>query len=357
MSATVPDPAGRKAPCRKAPCRKAPRRKAFSPVTRRQALASGSAALLAAADHAVALPAPGGVPGPVPLAVPGFEGPGSLRTLGPIGPVGELPARRVDVWLPPDAGQGGQRHPLVVMQDGQNLFEPRHAMGGETWQMPQAALRHAGRTGCAPVIVGVWNSPSRRRDYLPVAMERELDPDIRQRIAAANGGPPLSELYLAFLTGWLIPWARTALPVSSRRRDTVVIGASMGGLIALAALCRDPRLVGGAGCLSIHWPLLTDAAAYERGELETGRVLAALDRFMDRTMLRPGAGHRLFIDRGTEGRDSLYPPYQAAMDARLAGLGWRERTGLRSRVIDGSGHNEAAWRGRIDAALSWLLPA
>lgn len=311
-------------------------------------LLAGCSAIPAERDVSAAWPTPGEL---VPAA--DFQGPGSLSTVMQWNPR-TAAARRIDVWLPPQDGAAATAgHPLLIMHDGQNLFEPRHAMGGETWQMAQAAMRlPAARR---PVILGVWNTPARRREYLPTAMERQLPEDLRERIGTANGGPPLSDGYLAFLAEALIPWARAALPVSRQRADTLVMGSSMGGLISLAALCRYPQLFGGAGCLSIHWPLLTDAAAYERGDLQTDRVLAALDRFMSETMLRPGGGHRLFLDRGTEGRDALYPPYQAAMDQRLAGLGWTEQTGLRSLVIDGSGHNEASWRTRVDAALSWLL--
>lgn len=296
---------------------------------------------------------PDRVPPPPLVPVTDHGGPGSLWRIADWGPPRALP-RRVDVWLPPGAALGARGSlPLLVMHDGQNLFEARHGMGGETWQMAQAAMRLP--PARRPAILGVWNTPARRREYLPTAMERELPQDLRDRIAGANGGPPLSDGYLAFVAGELVPWARTALPVSHQRADTLVVGASMGGLISLAALCRDPQLWGGAGCLSIHWPLLTDAAAYERGDLQTDRVLAALDRFMAGTMLRPGNGHRLFLDRGSEGLDALYPPYQAAMDQRLAGLGWTGQTGLRSLVIAGSGHNEASWRARVDAALAWLL--
>lgn len=295
---------------------------------------------------------------PVALPVAGWSGPGSLLSVRAF-PSRHAAPRRVDIWLPPGAGlraDGAQgRHSLLVMQDGQNLLEARTAFGGQAWDMHDAALRAAVSPDQAPVIVGVWNTPARRREYLPTDMERALPRDLRDRIAAANGGPPLSDGYLAFLAEELVPWARATLPVSRRRAETLVMGSSMGGLISLAALCRYPQLFGGAGCLSIHWPLLTDAAAYERGDLQTGRVLAALDRFMADTMLRPGGGHRLFLDRGTEGRDTLYPPYQAAMDRRLAALGWTEQIGLRSLVIEGSGHNEASWRTRVDAALAWLL--
>ena len=317
-------------------------------------LAAGTGWAAGCSARSVARPAEAMTPLPPPLASVGdFEGPGSLWTIESWGASQVLP-RRVDVWLPPGAvPSAAGNHPLLVMQDGQNLFEARHGMGGETWQMAQAAMRLP--PGRRPVIVGLWNTAARRREYLPTAMESQLPQDLRERIAGANGGPPLSDGYLAFLADELVPWARAALPVSRQQADTLVMGASMGGLISLAALCQYPQLFGGAGCLSIHWPLLTDAAAYEQGDLQTERVLAALHGFMETTMVRPGAGHRLFLDRGTEGRDALYPPYQAAMDQHLRALGWSEQTGLRSLVIPGSGHNEASWRTRVDAALAWLL--
>jgi enterochelin esterase-like enzyme len=309
--------------------------------SRRTAAAGTIAGLTAAAVSSLASTSgtagSGGAARAVPLAVSDAGVTGQLSSVRTFRSA-HAAARRVDVWLPPGLERGA-RAPLLVIQDGQNLFEARHGMGGQTWQMDQAALRQP----VAPVIIGVWNTPARRREYLPADMEQLLPLDIRERIASANGGPPLSDGYLAFLADELVPWARATLPVSHRRRDTLV------------ALCRYPDLFGAAGCLSMHWPLLTDAAAYQRGELETPRVLAALDRFAQRSLVRPGR-HRLFLDRGTRNLDSLYPPYSAHMDRAMAALGWREANGLRSLVIEGGDHNEASWRTRVDAALSWLLP-
>jgi hypothetical protein len=40
-------------------------------------------------------------------------------------------ARNVDVWLPPSYGvESAKRHPVVYMQDGQNLFDPKTSFIG-----------------------------------------------------------------------------------------------------------------------------------------------------------------------------------------------------------------------------------
>jgi enterochelin esterase-like enzyme len=327
----------------------------IAPLVLAGTLPGGCASDLASDSAASANRIVGGVvagqPLPVAQPVSDFAGPGHLATIAAFPSALSAP-RSVYVWLPPGLADSRRKAPLLVMHDGQNLFEARHGMGGQTWEMAEAAVRQP----VPPVIIGLWNTPARRREYLPTDMERHLPQDIRDRLAGANGGPPLSDGYLAFLASELVPWARATLPVSHRREDTLVMGSSMGGLISLAAVCRYPQLFGGAGCLSTHWPLLTDSAAYQHGDLETPRVLAALDRFAATSLPRPGR-HRLFFDRGSLNLDSFYPPYSTHMDRVFAGLGWREETGLKSLVIEGGDHNEASWRGRVDAALGWLMAA
>ena len=78
--------------------------------------------------------------------------------------------RRVTVWLPPGYDSSSTRHRVLYMHDGQNLFDPADAYGGQTWGVVPAllALRAAGQV--APtIVVGVWNTPLRSREYGPAA--------------------------------------------------------------------------------------------------------------------------------------------------------------------------------------------
>jgi len=73
--------------------------------------------------------------------------------------------RTIDVWLPPGAVVP---LPVVSMHDGQNLFDAGMAYGGDVWAVDAAieAMIAAGATTGA-IVVGVWNTPSRWREYGP----------------------------------------------------------------------------------------------------------------------------------------------------------------------------------------------
>jgi predicted alpha/beta superfamily hydrolase len=116
------------------------------------------------------------------------------------------------------------------------------------------------------------------------------------------------------------------------------MGSSMGGLISLYALAEYPRVFGGVGAVSTHWPA---------GE---GIVIDWLA-----TQLPRAGAHRVYFDFGTATLDAQYPPYQARMDALMPGLGYRTGRDWLTRRFEGAEHNEAAWKARLDVPLRFLL--
>jgi predicted alpha/beta superfamily hydrolase len=255
-------------------------------------------------------------------------------------PSGILP-RPVDVWLPPGYDDGAARHPVLYMHDGQNLFEPGRAFGGQEWHIDETLERllAEGRVR-APIVVGIWNSPDRALDYMP---RKAVTADT---FSLGLGGEVLrtadirSDAYLAWLTGALKPAIDARYRTLTGPRDTAVMGSSMGGLISAYALAEYPDVFGGAACLSTHWPA-GDGAVID--------WLAA--------HLPPPGRNRLYFDYGTATLDALYPPLQARMDAALRAAGWTEGRDRVTRRFEGAEHSEAAWAARVDIPLTFLLGA
>lgn len=260
-------------------------------------------------------------------------------------PSQHVPARHVDVWLPPAATRPGADKlacPVLYMHDGQNLFDPALAYGGETWGVAEALARLAGEGVVPPtIIVGIWNQPQRWREYMP---QRPLaTPAGAQRLAQMGpefAGGPLADAYLRFLVTELKPFIDRQYPTRPGREQTFVMGSSMGGLISLYALCEYPAVFAGAGCLSTHWPA---------GE---GIVLD----YLAENLPRPGQ-HKIYFDYGTATLDALYEPYQQRADALLRAAGYSEGQDWVTRKFPGAEHNEAAWRGRVHIPLAFLLGA
>lgn len=277
----------------------------------------------------------------LPLATPTLaRSGGRLERFEAPEPDGIL-SRPVDVWLPPAYDGGATRHPVLYMHDGQNLFEPGHAFGGQGWRMDETleALITADRVR-APIVVGIWNSPSRALDYMPRKALTAETFSLGFGRDILRAGDITSDAYLAWLTGALKPAIDARYRTLPDRDHTFVMGSSMGGLISAYALAEYPEVFGGAACLSTHWPA---------GD---GVVIDWLAEHLP----SPGR-HRLYFDYGTATLDALYPPLQARMDTALRLAGWQEGGDWITRRFEGAEHTEAAWAARADIPLTFLLGA
>ena len=168
-----------------------------------------------------------------------------------------VPARRVDVWLPPGyAATASGRYPVIYMHDGQNLFDPATTFGGVPWSVDLAMLRliAAGRTSGA-IIVGIWNAGMERDlEYMP---QKDL-PGAFVQFSHGTPDQPITRLrsdaYLKFLVEELKPFIDRTYRTKPDAPNTFVMGSSMGGLISAYALAEYPQVFGGAGCVSTHLP-------------------------------------------------------------------------------------------------------
>lgn len=210
--------------------------------------------------------------------------------------------RTVDIWCPTVVDGSSRRLPVIYMHDGQNIFDPALSFTGVDWGVDEAISRLT-REGliAGAIVVGIWNSPQRKREYMPKKpFEGGLDPNLVQRFLAEHGGAPVSDNYLEFIVVELKPYIDEHFPTAPERPHTFIMGSSMGGLASLDALERYPDVFGGAACLSTHWVIgatgLVDAL---------GRDLPSPEQ------------HRLYFDHGTEALDQHYGPLQQRMQIHL----------------------------------------
>lgn len=259
----------------------------------------------------------------------------------------ELLPRNVDVWLPPSYGKNPTaRYPVVYMHDGQNLFDPAKSFIGVDWGVDEAMthLIDEGKIREA-IVVGIWNTPNRTREYLPAKPLR----DYAQRDAvfkelAHGGGTPLTaadllaDAYLKFLVTELKPFIDKTYRTQPDCADTFIMGSSAGALISLYAICEYPEVFGGAGSVSGHYPL---------GE---GMLIEA---FRDR--LPDPRCHKLYFDFGTETLDKSYEPFQWRLDAVVAARGYTRGCNWLTCKFAGADHSERAWRARVDIPLEFFL--
>ena len=254
----------------------------------------------------------------------------------------ELPARAIDVWLPPGAhASGGGVRPVVYCHDGQNLFLPAFSFAGVPWSMHTAALIAAEATGRpAPIVVGVWNvGELRANEYLPPEPElRPTGTGLLQRDRAAAAGRRCADAYVRMLAEEVLPLIEAEHGASTRPQDRIVLGSSMGGLASIYCAVTRQGLFGGAGCVSTNFIIGGDPL---------------VDWFAAR-MPEPGRV-RLWFDRGTETLDGEYGPTQDRMDRALRASPLVEGRDWVSRVFPGREHSEGAWAARVPEILEFLL--
>ena len=226
--------------------------------------------------------------------------------------------RDVDVYLPASYGTGGP-HPVVYMQDGQNLSDPSLAFAG-TWEL-ESVLRDLAADGIEPIVVGVHNHEERLSEYSPFPHHKH---------GGGNG-----DAYLTFLIRTLKPRIDRLYRTARDAAHTAIAGSSMGGLISLYAWLQRPDVFGLAAAMS-------PALWFGRNHMF---------EFVERCTLPHG---RLYLDVGTaEGDATLHDVHavRALLEDKLPPSGT-----LIAYVEDpGAGHEEAAWGRRLGGALHFLF--
>ncbi len=256
-------------------------------------------------------------------------------------PSNQVPARPIDVWLPPGYDrQAGRRYPVIYAQDGQNLFRAEESYGGEEWGLDEALARLAREPDVAlPIVVAIWNTPERFAEYMPekaqpegpVSMGISGVPDVAQSALRADA-------YLQFVVEEVKPFIDRHYATNTGLEHTSMMGSSMGGLLSVYAVVEYPDVFGVAVCLSSHWPAADGAAV----------------RYLENHLPEPGV-HRWYFDHGTETLDAAYGPYQQDMDRVMVAKGYRQGVDWQSRRFEGAPHSEAAWRARLEVPLRFLL--
>ena len=268
-------------------------------------------------------------------------------------PSSHVTARDVTVWLPDGYREDGPPLPVIYMQDGQNLHENSQSFGGVSWGAGETAARLI-REGKIPpvIIVGIANSATRGREYLPQRIFDLLPESSRALIRDGWGGTPQSDAYLKFLVRELKPFVDARYRTRTDRSATFVMGSSMGGLISLYAQIQYPEVFGGSASLSMHWILGNSGAPMPPAPLYTREVLRAFETWIALAHLSPDR-HRIYVDRGSETLDARYTPYTAPFEAFMRRAGWGAT--FDSRVYPGTDHSEKAWAARLADPFTFLL--
>jgi predicted alpha/beta superfamily hydrolase len=238
-----------------------------------------------------------------------------------------LPGERdIIVYLP--AGYDANpstRYPVLYMQDGQNLFDPATAFGGNDWHMGATADALIAKREIEPLIIaGIYNTGERRIG--------EYTPNRDKKLGGGRAAP-----YARMLIGEIKPFIEAEYRIRSGPESTGLGGSSLGGLVSLFVGLRAPDIFGRLAVLS---PSVWWNKRWIVGFVSRSRITA-----------RP----RIWLDAGTAESQN------AEADARclhgaLITKGWQPEIDIHFEIIPGGEHNEAAWSQRVGPLLKFLFP-
>ena len=249
--------------------------------------------------------------------------------------------RNVEIWLPPDYDEGDAGgYAVLYMHDGQNLFESQKSCIGVDWGMDETMAALGRENEIRPtIVVAIWNTPQRLREYLPQRpfCEHQSQRSM-SRVIKRYGGTPISDNYLRFIVYELKPFVDSRYRTRPEREFTFLMGSSMGGLISLYAICEYPQVFGGAGSLSTHWPI----------------VHQSFRTYLKARLPEPGE-HKIYLDYGNEANSAGYRVNQKRVEHILKDSGYEFGIDCLGNWYAGDPHSETAWRARVQVPLRFLL--
>jgi len=230
-----------------------------------------------------------------------------------------IAGRDLIVWLPPSyESDPGREYPLLLMHDGQNIFDPSTSAFGVDWQIDEAAdsLMRSGRIP-EVIIAGLYNSRARSKEYTP---------------------GDTGTAFMKYIVDEVIPLLKKEFRVKEGRENLYTGGSSAGGTISFMLVWNYPELFSGAMCFS---------PAFKIGSLDVVKYPQNHDG--------PEKGLRFYFDNGGAGLEARLQPGLDEMIKELNRIGYTEGRDYIVVIDKEAEHNEPAWAKRIPAALLWFL--
>ena len=232
--------------------------------------------------------------------------------------------RRAYICLPDDYDkQTDKRYPVMYMFDGHNVFFDEDATYGKSWGMAKFMAEHPRNL----IIVALeCNHEGNRRlvEYSPLTYTNSEHGHIKGK----------GSITMNYLVNTLKPYIDKTYHTLPDRKNTIIAGSSMGGLMALYGATTYNHVFQRAACLS---PSLWVAP---------GKVLEMVARAHIRR------DTTIYMDYG-ELEMFNHAATQESMIS-TAHLLLTKRVNLALRIVPGGNHSEGSWEKQIPIFLECL---
>src|SRR5882762_9283664 len=241
--------------------------------------------------------------------------------------------RDVLVWLPRGYSRfSRKRHPVLYLQDGQNVFDAATAFAGVEWGVDETAQRLVRQNLIEPlIIVAIANTGEDRiHEYAPTPGV------IDARAKKKKRSKGWARKYGRFLIEELKPYIDKQYRTKPEAEFTGLGGSSLGALLTLSLGLWFPNVFTRLIVMSpsIWWD---DCVIYKMVEE------------LDKKLLL-----KIWLDTGT--REPGWERTRGLLN-RLIEKGWRLGDDLSYTEIEGGDHSEGAWAARVAPALRFLFLA
>lgn len=223
--------------------------------------------------------------------------------------------RRVWIYLPKGYAKNARtRYPVLYMQDGQNLFDEATAYSGE-WGVDE--FLDSAKRPC--IVVAVDHGGAKRLN--------EYNPYDNDRFGTGEG-----DLYVDFLVKTLKPYIDKKYRTLKDKKNTVIAGSSMGGLISLYAVLKYPGIFGGTGVFSpAFW-------------------ISGTKIFEDISKKGKAVNSKIYFYGGKLEGETMVPDMLKAFETMSA----VSRSKMTVVIRDEGKHNEPTWRKEFPLFYQWM---
>ena len=232
--------------------------------------------------------------------------------------------RKLYVYLPESyESEPDRRYPVMYMFDGHNIFFDEDATYGKSWGM----AKYMDETEKQLIIVGVecnHDGNGRLQEYSPINFENATLGKIKAK----------GSIYMNWMVNTLKPYIDSTYRTLPDRKNTILAGSSMGGLMALYGATVYNHIFQRAACLS---PSLW---------VSSGKVLEMVARAHVRR------DTCIYMDYGSEEMFNHAANAEALISTSHLLL--TKRVNLAFRIVPGGTHCEASWEKQIPIFMDCL---
>lgn len=228
--------------------------------------------------------------------------------------------RRIWLYLPPDYHISDKNYPVLYMHDGQNIFDSFTSFSGE-WEVDETLDNLAEEGINVPIVIGIDNGGGHRLD--------EYSAWVNTQYGGGEGRD-----YMQFITETLKPYVDENYRTLSDKAHTGMVGSSLGAFISHFGAFQHADVFGKLASFSPSFWYSDSVWAFTELNAQSNDT-------------------KVYQIVGSEEGGTMLENMEQMHDD-LISYGYDEQS-LKSKVVDGAGHNEALWRGEFEDAYLWLF--